>query len=49
MEFEVIAADQMTFEIEMIVDRGMNGGEFLERLRAPEFRHCSLSSPERLM
>lgn len=37
--FEGFAADEMTFEIKMIVDRGVNGREFLQGLYVPEFRH----------
>ena len=39
----------MTFQVEVVVDRGMDGGEFLQRLEASEARHRPLSSPERLM
>ena len=35
--------------VEMIVDRGMGGGEFLQGLYFPELRHRTLSSPERLV
>lgn len=39
----------MTFDIEEVVDRGMRGSEFLQRLKASEARHQPLSSPERLV
>ncbi len=39
----------MTIVVEMIVDRGMGGGEFLQGLYIPELRHRTLSSPERLV
>ncbi len=39
----------MTVVVEMIVDRGMGGGEFLQGLDVSEFRHRTLSSPERLV
>jgi hypothetical protein len=35
--------------VEVVVDRGMGGGEFLQGLCVPEPRHCILSSPERLV
>ena len=34
---------------QVIVDRGVNGGEFPESLDVPELRHRALSSSERLM
>jgi len=39
--FEGFAAVQVTVEVEMIVDRGMDGGEFLQGLYVPEFRALS--------
>ena len=47
--FEFVATVEMTFEVEMVVDRGMNGGEFLECFYVSELRHCPLPSPERLV
>jgi len=47
--FEGFAAVQVTVEVEMIVDRGMDGGEFLQGLYVPEFRHRTLPSSEWLM
>ncbi len=35
--------------VEVVVDRGVNGGELLQGLDVPEFRHRPLSSSERLM
>ena len=35
--FEGFAAVEVTFEIEMIVDRGMNGSELLQSLHVPKF------------
>ena len=35
--------------VEMVVDRGMGGGKFLQGLYIPELRHRALSSPEWLM
>ena len=49
IEFEDLAAAKMAFEIEMIVDRGVDGGEFLQGLYVPELRHRSFSSVERLV
>jgi hypothetical protein len=49
IELEVFAAVKMTFLIEMVVDRRMDRCQLLKRLRTPEFRHRSLTSPERLM
>ena len=46
---EGFAAVQVTVEVEMIVDRGMGGGEFLQGLYVPEFRHRTLPSSEWLM
>jgi hypothetical protein len=40
---------QMTVEVEVIVDRGVNGGKFLKGLDVPELRHGTLSSSERLV
>jgi hypothetical protein len=39
----------MTVEVEVIVDRGVNGGEFLQGPDVPEFGHGTLLSSERLM
>ena len=39
----------MMLLIEVIVDRGMDGGEFLQGLYIPEPRHRSFSSSERLV
>ncbi len=35
--------------VEMIVDRGMGSGEFLQGLYVPELRHRTFSSPEWLV
>ncbi len=47
--FEDIAAVEVAILIEVVVDRGMDGGEFLKGLHVPELRHRPLSSSERLM
>jgi hypothetical protein len=46
---EYFAAVEMTFEIKMIVDRGMNGREFLQGFYVPEFQHRPFPSPEWLV
>ncbi len=47
--FEDIAAIEVTVVVEMVLDRGMDGGELLQGLDVPEFRHRSLSSSKRLV
>lgn len=47
--FENIAAVELTFQIEEIVDRSVDGGEFLERAGVPKFQHRFLSPSERLV
>jgi hypothetical protein len=44
-----IAAVEVAVLVEVIVDRGMRGGEFLQGLYIPELRHRSFSSSERLV
>jgi hypothetical protein len=39
----------VAFLIEMVLDRGVNGGEFLQRLHASKPEHRTLSSPEWLV
>ena len=39
----------MAVMVEMIVDRGVDGGEFLEGLHIPKLCHRLLSSSERLV
>ena len=39
----------VTVLIKMIVDRSVNGGEFLQSLDVPEFRHRTFSSSKRLL
>ena len=46
--FEFVATVEMAFEVEVVVDRGMNGGEFLKCFYVSELRYCSFSSSERL-
>tara|TARA_B100000809_G_scaffold160092_1_gene157460 strand:+ start:140 stop:529 length:390 start_codon:yes stop_codon:yes gene_type:complete len=46
---EDFAAVEMAFQIEVVVDRGVDGDELLQSLHLPEFGHRSLSSPEWLV
>ena len=46
---ESLAAVELTIEVEVVVDRGMDGSKFLQGFHVPEFRHRALSSPEWLM
>ncbi len=46
---EDVAAIEVTVLIEMIKDRGVDGGKLLQSLYVPELRHRTLSSSERLM
>ena len=39
----------MALLVEMVADRGMNGGEFLQTSHPPEALHCPFSSSERQM
>ena len=43
------AAVEMAVEIEVVEGRSMNGGEFLQGLYAPDFRHRPFLSSKRLM
>ena len=46
---EDFAAVEMAFQIEVVVDRGVDGDEHLQSLHVLEFGHRSLSSPEWLV
>jgi hypothetical protein len=46
---EDVAAAEVAIVVKVIVDRGMDGGEFLQGLDVPEFRHCPFPSSERLV
>ncbi len=46
---EDIAAVGVAVLVEVVVDRGMGGGEFLQGLYISELRHRSFSSSERLV
>jgi hypothetical protein len=46
---EDVAAVEVTVVVKVIVDRGVDGGEFLQGLDVPEFRHCPFPSSERLV
>ena len=39
----------MAVEVNVVVDRSVNGGELLQGLDVPEFRHCPFPSPESLV
>jgi len=47
--FENVTAVEVAVLVEVVVDRGMNGGEFLQGLYVLEPRHRSFSSSERLV
>ena len=47
--FENVAATEVTIEVEMTMNRSVDGGEFMQSLDVPEPRHRSFSSSERLM
>ena len=47
--FEVIAAVGVAILVDVIVDEGMGGGEFLQGLYISEHRHRCFSPPERLV
>ena len=47
--FEFVATVEMALEVEMVVDRGMNGDEFLQCFQVSELRHYSFSSSEPLV
>ena len=44
--FESIAAVEMALVVEMVVDRGMDGGEFLQDLDVSEPSHCPFPSSQ---
>ncbi len=46
---EDIATVEVTVVVEVVVDRRIGSGKFLERLHVPELRHRSFSSSERLV
>lgn len=46
---EDVASAEVAIVVEVIVDRGVDGGEFLQGLDVPEFRHCLFPSSERLV
>lgn len=47
--FEAGSSTELAIEVEVIVDDGVNGDEFLQGNRPSESLHGPLSSPERLM
>jgi hypothetical protein len=46
---EILAAVEMAFLVEVVMDGGMDGGEFLQTSHASETQHRSFSSSERLV
>jgi PQQ enzyme repeat len=46
---EDVASAEVAIVVKVIVDRGVDGGEFLQGLEVPEFRHCPFPSSERLV
>ncbi len=46
---EDVAGDEVAVEIEIAMDRGVDGGEFLKGLDVPEFRLRSFVSAKWLM
>ena len=46
---EDVASAEAVIVVKVIVDRGVDGGEFLQGLDVPEFRHCPFPSSERLV
>ncbi len=48
VQSEDVAAIEVTVLIEIIMDRGVDGGKLLQSLYVPELRHRTLSSSERL-
>jgi hypothetical protein len=49
ISLEVGSTDEVALLIEVVVDRGMGGGELLQATHPPEALHCPLSSSQRLM
>src|SRR5680860_1874929 len=47
--FEDVASAEVAIVVKVIVGRGVDGGEFLQGLDVPEFRHCPFPSSERLV
>ena len=47
--FVDVTADEMAFVVEMVVDRGMEGAEFLEDVHPSKPQHGPLSALERLV
>jgi hypothetical protein len=46
---EILAADECAFLVEVVVDRAVDCGEFLQTSRPPEAEHGPLPSSKRLM
>ena len=48
-DFVSLAIDEVAFVVEMVVDRGMDGAEFLKGVHPSKPQHSPLSSSERLV
>jgi hypothetical protein len=46
VQFEIISAVEMALQIEVVVDGGVEGGEFLQASNPPETEHGTLPSSE---
>jgi hypothetical protein len=48
-DFVNLPIDAITFGVELVVKRGLDGGEHFHRLHVPKLYHCSHASSEREM
>ena len=46
---KIVVAVEMAFKVEVVMDRGVSGGEFLQGLYVPEFCHSLFRSSKRLV
>ena len=49
VELEIGPAVKLALQVEMVMDGGMNGGEFLQTSHTTKAQHRPFSSPKRLM
>ena len=49
LDLVVLPTDEVTFLVEVVVDRGMDRAEFLQRVHSSESQHRPLSSSEWLV
>jgi hypothetical protein len=47
VQLKIVSAVEVAFVVEVSMDRGMDGGEFLQTSHPPEAEHGALSSSER--